>query len=139
MGKCGTCIKKYGDLLYFVGRVVVGLMFMLHGGQKLFGWFGGVGGDGASVALVSLMGLAGVVEFFGGLGIALGLFSRLLAGLGAIQMIIAYFKVHFGAGWNPLLNQGELALLYLAAFLMISVLGNGKWNLEKSLLGKETF
>ncbi len=140
MGYCEQCVQKYGDHLYFVFRVVAGLLFMQHGGQKLFGWFGGVGGDGASVAFMSLMGLAGVIEFVGGLAIALGLFSRLLGGIAAVEMLVAFFMGHASGGvWIPLVNKGELALLYFAAFLVVLVYGSKKWGLEQALFKKEFF
>ncbi|MBI2508306.1 DoxX family protein [Candidatus Woesearchaeota archaeon] len=127
--------NKFQDYLYFVFRVVVGLLFLQHGGQKLFGWFGGLGGNPAE--LVSLMGLAGIIEFFGGLAIVLGLFTRLAAGVTAIEMIIAYFMAHAPRGAIPLLNQGEPALLFFASFLVLLAYGAGKWSLGKVLFKKE--
>jgi len=139
MGFCTKNVGKYGDQMYFVFRVFVGLLFTQHGAQKLFGWFGGVAGDSVAVPLVSLMGLAGVIEFFGGLAIAFGFFTRLVATAAALEMIVAFFMVHVKQGWIPFLNQGELALLYFASFLALIVLGNKKWNLEQALLKKEVF
>ncbi|MDP3734508.1 MAG: DoxX family protein [Nanoarchaeota archaeon] len=133
----GKLSEKHKDKLYLILRVVVGFLFLQHGGQKLFGWFGGLGGS--SAPLLSLMGLAGIIELFGGLMIVLGLFNRLAALLGAIEMLVAYFMVHFPQGWNPMSNGGELALLYFAAFLVILAMGNGKWSLERALLKKEMF
>ena len=139
-GYIAEYVDKHHDCVYVVFRVMVGLLFFQHGAQKLFGWFGGPGG----VELASLMGVAGVVEFFGGLAIALGLFTRLFALLSAVQMAVAYLKVHIDiagglAGWVPLMNRGELALLFLAAFLVITVHGAVRWGLEEKLTGKEMF
>ena len=132
-------IEKYAnkDYLYFVFRVFVGLLFLQHGLQKLLGMFGGLGGQPAE--LFSLMGLAGIIETFGGIAIALGLFTRLIAFVTAIEMAVAYFMVHIPIGAVPLLNQGEPALLYFASFLVIMVYGAGKWSLEKALMKKEVF
>ena len=127
--------KKYSDSFYVVFRVLIGLLFFQHGAQKLFGWFGAKG----TVQLVSLMGLAGVIEFFGGLAIALGLFTRLAASLSAITMLWAYFQVHFPKGFIPILNRGELALVYFAALLILMLHGARKWGLEKKLFKKELF
>lgn len=139
----GKFTEQHKDKLYLVFRVFAGLLFLQHGGQKLFGWFGGLGGDGVPVALFSLMGLAGIIEFFGGLTIALGLFSRLAALVAGLEMLVAYFMVHLPKGLNPFAfppgNGGELALMYLAAFLVVLALGNGKWDLERALLKKEAF
>src|SRR3989344_4717270 len=127
--------NKFQEYLYFVFRVVVGLLFLQHGGQKLFGWFGGLGGNPAE--LISLMGLAGVIEFFGGLAIVLGLFTRLTAAIAAIEMVIAYFMVHLPQGQIPLLNQGEPALLFFASFLVLLAYGPDKWSLGKLIFKKE--
>ena len=127
--------RKKEDILYFLFRVIIGFVFFIHGAQKMFGWFGAKG----TVPLVSLMGLAGVIEVVGGLAIALGFFSRLAALGGILDMLGALFTVHFPMGWNPLINKGEPALLYLAAFLVIITYGSKKWSLEKSFLHKETF
>ena len=132
-------IEKYAnkDYFYFVFRVLVGLLFLQHGLQKLFGMFGGLGGQPAEI--FSLMGLAGFIEFIGGIAITLGLFARLVAFVTAIEMAVAYFIVHIPIGAVPLLNQGEPALLYFASFLIIMVYGAGKWSLEKVLMKKEVF
>jgi len=135
MGICEKYVNK--DYFYFVFRVLVGLLFMQHGLQKLFGMFGGLGGNSAE--LFSLMGLAGTIETLGGLGIALGLFARLWAFFAAIEMLIAYFMTHAPNGPIPLLNFGELPLLYVASFLVIMAFGAGKFSLEKALLKKEIF
>ena len=124
---------------YMVFRVLVGLMFMQHGGQKLFGMFGGIDGAGGSVELMTLMGLAGVIEFFGGLGIVLGFFTRLIAVIAAIEMVFAFFMMHVSQSFIPIINGGELAVLFFAAFILMSKLGNGKWSLEQTLLKKEIF
>ncbi len=119
---------KYEEYFYFVFRVFVGLMFTQHGVQKLFGLLGGT-----QVELVSLMGLAGVIELVGGLLIALGLFTRFAAFFSACDMVGAWFISHIANGWIPILNKGELALLYFAAFLVIMVYGAKKWGLDKVL------
>lgn len=128
-------VGKYHDHLFFLIRVLAGFLFFSHGAQKLFGWYGG-----SKVAgLASLMGVAGIVEVAAGIAIFVGLFTRLAAVLSAIQMLAAYFLVHAGNGWNPLVNQGELAILYLCLFLALMLHGNGKWSLEKALLKTEYF
>ena len=137
MGYCTRFNEKYSGSIYVVFRVLVGLLFLQHGGQKLFGWFGGLGGSAAP--LFSLMGLAGVIEFVGGLALVLGLFTRLVATITATEMLVAFFKAHFPQTWVPVLNQGEPALLFFAAFLVLIIYGSGKWSLEQALFKKETF
>lgn len=135
MGVLEKYVKK--DYFYFVFRVFIGLLFLQHGLQKLFGAFGGIGGQ--PVELLSLFGLAGLIEFLGGIAITLGLFTRLAAFISGIEMLVAYFMVHAGNGLIPLVNQGELALLYFAAFAAITAFGAGKWSIEKALMKKEVF
>ena len=130
MGLCKKTIDKWGDYLYLLFRVLIGVLFALHGYDKLF-----VKG----MEIASLMGFVGLVELLVGLGILLGIFTRLAATGGAITMLVAYFKVHAMNGLNPLVNKGELAILYFAAFLVLAIYGNGIWSLEKTLFKKEKF
>ena len=126
--------EKYHDNAYTVFRILVGLLFFQHGAQKVLGWFGST-----AVPLSSMMGVAGIIELVGGLAIFLGIFTRLFALVSGVEMLVAYFMFHLGNNLVPILNQGELALLYLSALLLLTISGNGKWNLEKTLLGKEKF
>ena len=127
-------VTKYADSLYSIVRILVGLLFLQHGAQKLFGVLGG-----SSVELISLMGLAGVIEFFGGLAIALGFFTRLAALISGLEMVVAYFMFHASKSLIPINNGGELAALFLLTFVLFLVYGAGKWSLEKNLLNKELF
>tara|TARA_Y100000310_G_scaffold153608_2_gene153033 strand:- start:4254 stop:4667 length:414 start_codon:yes stop_codon:yes gene_type:complete len=133
----GRLTEKIGDYLYFLFRILVGLMFATHGMQKLFGMFGGAAGDGVAVPLVSLMGLAGTIELVGGLLIALGLITRLAALITSLEMLIAYFMAHASNGLVPLVNRGELALLYFAAFLVVLIYGAKKWGLDLAIFKRE--
>ena len=132
-------LNKFKTHLYFIFRVLVGLLFLQHGLQKLFGAFGGLGGSGQAVELISLMGLAGTIEFFGAILIILGLFTRLVAGIAALELTTAYFMVHLPNGLIPLLNQGEPALLFIASFLVLIAYGAGNWSLGKLIFKKELF
>lgn len=126
--------SKNSDFFYFIFRLFVGLLFMQHGAQKLLGAFGG------NVApRFSLFWFAGVIELFGGVLIAAGLFSRLVAFVGAVEMLVAFFKVHFPSGWIPIVNKGELSLLFFVIFLVILVYGSGKYSLDRVLFRKEIF
>ncbi len=117
--------REYEDYIYLVFRVFVGLMFAQHGAQKLFGLLGE-----KQVELISLFGLAGVIEFFGGILIAIGLFTRIAALFSAFNMLGAWFVSHIKNGWIPIINKGELALLYFVAFLIILVYGSKKFGLD---------
>ena len=130
----GNRVHTHHDNVFFVIRLLAGFLFFSHGAQKLLGWFGGT-----KMALGSLMGVAGLIELVAGIALFLGLFTRLAAVISAVQMLVAYFMVHAGQGWNPLVNKGEMAVLYLCLFLALMLHGNGKWSLEKALLKKELF
>jgi putative oxidoreductase len=111
-------------------RIGAGLLYMQHGLQKLFGMFGGVDGAGARVTLVSQMGLAGVLETFGGLLLVLGLLTRPVAFVLAVEMLVAFLQVHLPRGGVPLQNGGELALLYMFVFLFFVGHGAGPASID---------
>lgn len=119
--------------LYAVFRILAGLLFMQHGLQKTFGLLI----DKPPVELISLFGLAGIIELVAGLAIALGLFTRYFAFVAAIEMLVAYYKAHLPNGYIPILNFGELALLYFAVFLVLLSHGSKAWSLEKAIFKKE--
>jgi len=132
--------KKFQMNLYLAFRLLVGVFFLSHGAQKLFGAFGGVDGNGGAVNLFSMFGLAGLIEFIGGLFIFLGLFTSIVALIASLEMLTAYFMVHIPSGGIlPLMQQvnGEPAILFFSAFLVLIAFGAGKWSLERKLLGKE--
>ena len=126
--------ERYHDNAYTVFRMLVGLLFFQHGAQKVLGWFGST-----AVSLSSMMGIAGIIELVGGLAIFLGLFTRLFALISGAEMLAAYFMVHAGNNVVPVLNQGELALLYFATFIILFIHGNKKISLEQMLFKKEFF
>jgi putative oxidoreductase len=114
-------------------RLVVAFLFIEHGGQKLFGF--PVALPGPPIALFSQFGLAGVIEFCGGLLLILGLFTRWAAFILSGEMAVAYFLVHAGGGFWPIVNHGELAVLYCFVFLYFAAAGGGPWSLDH-VLGK---
>ncbi len=120
-------LGAHSEKLYALLRIVAGLLFACHGAQKLFGAFGGKVMTG-----VPLMLVAGIVEFGAGVLVALGLFTGLAAFLAAGEMAVAYFRVHFPGGFWPIVNKGELAVLYCFLFLFIASHGPGRWALGKS-------
>jgi len=119
---------RYSPYLFAILRIVSGLLFAMHGSQKLFGW----PGDKPLVEIASMMGFAGIVELVGGLLIAIGFLTSFAAILASIQMLVAYFMAHAPQGGIPLLNQGELALLYCFLFLYIAAHGAGIWSVDGS-------
>ncbi len=129
--------NKYADLALTLLRIIAGALFMQHGAQKLFGLFGGLGGNGASAPFLQLMWFAGVIEFFGGLCVLLGLFTRPVAFLLSGEMAVAYFTGHATRGFWPLLNHGELAILFCFIFLFLAVAGGSRFTLDKLRHKKE--
>ena len=120
--------EKQLDIAVFLLRVVAGLLFLQHGGMKLFGWFGGLPGGEFS----TLMIIAGILEFFGGLAVLLGFWVRPVAFVLAGEMAVAYFMAHIGTAIWPIQNGGEPAVLFCFIFLFFAVYGAGKWSLGKN-------
>ena len=129
---------RASDVMRGVLRIVAGLLFMQHGAQKLLGWFGGVGGDGGTVALFSQMGLAGVLELVGGLLIVIGLLTRPVAILLAVEMLWAYLQAHLPRGAVPIQNGGELALLYAAIWAFFAAAGPGAASVDGAIRARRT-
>ncbi|MEO8098915.1 MAG: DoxX family protein [Acidobacteriota bacterium] len=123
-----TFLAPWEPQLRSVLRIVAGFTFSLHGYQKFFGWLGGLGGSKAE--LMSMMGVAGVLETFGGALIILGLFTRPTAFLLCGQMAVAYFMVHLPMSFFPILNQGEITVLYCFTFLWLCAAGPGPWSVD---------
>ena len=126
--------KRFESHAYALLRIVAGFMFAMHGSQKLLGWPANPQGGGGG-SLPPLMLVAGVIELVGGLLILVGLFAGIAAFISSGQMAAAFFMAHFPNGWNPLLNQGELAALYAFVFLFIATRGSGIWSID-ALRGK---
>jgi putative oxidoreductase len=130
-------LGRFSEVTYALFRVVAGLLFACHGAQKLFGVLGGFQGQpGATAPLQSLAGAGGIIEFFGGLLIAVGLFAGPVAFLCSGEMAIGYFMMHAPQGFWPLLNRGELAVLYCFAFLHVATRGSGLWSVDSSFRGR---
>jgi putative oxidoreductase len=111
-------------------RIVAAFLFMTHGTQKLFG-FPSAGPPGATPPLLSLFGLAGVLETFGGFLLLIGLFTRPVAFVLSGQMAVAYFLSHAGQNFWPLLNRGEVTVLYCFLFLYFAATGGGPWSMDR--------
>lgn len=125
-------LGSYAGLVYALLRIVAGLLFACHGAQKLFGAFGGLDGAGLTPPIASQLGLAGIIEFGGGLLIAVGLFTGWAAFIASGEMAFAYFSAHAPNGFWPIPNGGELAVLYCFLFLYIAARGSGTLSLDRS-------
>jgi len=124
------------QITYFLLRVVAGFLFCQAGGLILFGWFGGMPGQPSPPPLLSQTGIGGILEFFGGIAIMLGLLTRPVAFLLSGMMAVAYWQFHAPTGRWPVQNQGMPAALFCFIFLYIAARGGGDWSLDALLRRK---
>jgi putative oxidoreductase len=120
--------QAWSPRLLSVLRIVVALLFMVHGTSKLFQIPHQATYDG--LQLMSLLGVQGVIEVAGGLLLLVGLFSRPVAFILSGDMAVAYFMAHWPKSWLPILNGGELAVVYCFVFLYLSAAGPGPWSID---------
>jgi putative oxidoreductase len=118
-------LGRFAPQIYALLRIVSGLLFACHGAQKLFGVLGV-----HQVPIMSQFGLAGVIELVGGVMIAAGIFTSLVAFICSGEMAVAYFQAHAPGGLWPAQNGGELAVLYCFIFLYLAARGNGTWSVQ---------
>jgi putative oxidoreductase len=118
-------LASFAPYAYAILRIVAGLLFVSHGGQKLFGWFGG-----QPVPLASLFGVAAILEIVLGLLITIGLLTGYAAFVASGEMAVAYFMAHFPKSFWPLENEGEPAVLFCFIFLYMATQGSGIWSVD---------
>ncbi|MFB6341122.1 DoxX family protein [Saccharicrinis sp. FJH62] len=111
-------------------RIVAAIMFMMAGAMKLFAFPAGMPPNGETVELLSQMGIGGILEFFGGLLLLLGLYTRPVAFILAGEMAVAYFQFHAPQGFWPVMNNGQTAILYCFIWLYISAAGAGSFSID---------
>jgi putative oxidoreductase len=114
-------------------RIVVALIFMEHGTQKLLGF---PLSEREAPELFSLGGIAGILELVGGALLVLGLFTRPVAFVLSGEMAVAYWYAHAPRGFFPVNNEGDAAILYCFVFLYLFAAGGGPWSLDAWLRGK---
>ncbi|WP_117213055.1 DoxX family protein [Allorhizocola rhizosphaerae] len=127
-------LNRSTELVGTLFRVVVGVLFGLHGAATIFGLFGGVMGSGQPAPVGTWPAWwAGVIQLVGGLLVVLGLGTRVSALICSGSMAYAYFVVHQPLGLLPMQNGGELAALFCWSFLLIAALGPGRLALDHAL------
>ena len=124
--KSGRAIQ----VTYFLLRVVAGLLFIQTGGLILFGWFGWIPGQPGTPSLLSQTGIGGILEFFGGIAVVLGLGTRPVAFILSGMMAVAYWQFHAPNVLSPVQNQGMPAVLFCFLFLYMAAQGGGEWSLD---------
>ncbi|MBA3820544.1 MAG: DoxX family protein [Deltaproteobacteria bacterium] len=123
-------LARFEPVAYAALRIVAGAMFLCHGLSKVLGWLG------PAKEVGSQLWIGGVIELVAGGLIALGLFTRPAALIASGTMAVAYFQFHWKLGmdnwqWLPMVNKGELAVLYCFLFLLIALRGAGIASLDQ--------
>ena len=118
-------LSKYENQAYVILRIVAGFLFLWHGSQKLFD-FPATGMEMSPF----IVWIAGPIEFIGGILIMTGLFTRWTAFIACGEMAFAYWSAHGTGAILPILNHGELAILYCFLFLFISAKGSGILSID---------
>jgi len=121
-------LNRFADPVYCIMRLMVGLMFACHGAQKVLGWFAKPGQPASPPDMILTVG--GWLELICGVLIAIGLLTRLSAILASGMMAVAYFMAHAKGGFFPIVNRGELAVVYSWLFLFIVFYGPGRWSVD---------
>jgi putative oxidoreductase len=120
--------SKYEPQLYSILRVITGFLFLWHGSQKLFGF-----PHIPYTPPLYIILFGGTVEFFGGLMVMTGFLTSWAAFVCSGEMAYAYWFVHGTHAVLPLVNQGELAVVYCFLFLFISARGSGMFGIDRLL------
>lgn len=123
-----TYLSRWAPQLLSILRIIAALLFFAHGSAKHFG-FPQVEML-SNVSLMSPGGIAGILELVGGALLVIGLFSRLAAFILSGLMAFAYFMAHAPQNFHPILNGGELAIMYCFVFLYIAAAGPGPWSVD---------
>jgi len=119
-------LGRFEGLVYALLRIVAGALLACHGAQKILGLLGGKAQTGNPMML-----LAGLIELVGGSLVAVGLLASIAAFLASGLMAVAYFMVHAPQSFWPIVNKGELAVIFCFVFLFIAARGSGTLSLDR--------
>jgi putative oxidoreductase len=128
-------MTRFGPQTHALLRIVTGLLFFCHGGQKLLGWPVPMPPEFQD-QMNALAYTAGVIEIVGGPLVMVGLFTRWTAFICSGQMAVAYWLAHGPKALFPIENGGELAVLYCFVFLFFSAHGAGIWSVDAARAAK---
>lgn len=121
-----TFLNNWSLRILSVLRIITGFLFLWHGSQKLFQF----PPPEKAMPASGFMTFTGILEFGGGILILIGLFTRPVAFLLSGMMAVAYFMAHASGGFLPLVNKGELAVIYCFVFFYLFFAGGGAWSLD---------
>ena len=127
-----NALNRYAGTVYCIMRLIVGLLFACHGGQKLLGFPPGGHGPGQGIML-----LGAWLELVCGFLVAFGLLTRIAAFIASGEMAVAYFMAHAKGGFFPIVNHGEAAVFYCFVFLFIFFYGAGWLSLDALIFRKK--
>ena len=128
-------LEPYTPQLLSVLRLMSGLLLLQHGTTKFLNF---PAGPMNNASLQSMSAAAGAMELVGGALLVIGLFTRPVAFLLSGMTAVAYFYAHAPRGTFPILNGGELAILYSFVFLYLSAAGGGPWSVDRMMSGRST-
>ncbi|HPS20808.1 MAG TPA: DoxX family protein [Candidatus Omnitrophota bacterium] len=125
------------DMALFIIRMALGVIFVAHGAQKLFGMFGGIGLEGTTKMMEGLgfvhpfrMALVwSLLEFVGGAALILGFLSRYAAGFLTVLMIVSIWKINLAYGFFVQNGGYEYSMLIIGSCLLIILMGSGSWSI----------
>src|SRR5436309_36777 len=121
-----NALNRFADPVFCITRLIVGLLFASHGGQKILGF--PPGGHGMPPGAMGVVGAW--IELGCGLLIAFGFLTRIAAFIASGEIAVAYFMVHAPGGFFPIVNHGESAVFYCWFFLFTIFYGAGLWSVD---------
>ncbi len=127
-------MSPYTGPLLSVLRFMSGLLLLQHGTGKYLNF---PIGPMNNASPATLGGFAGILELVGGILLVIGLFTRPTAFILSGMAAVAYFVAHYPQGFYPVLNGGELAVLYCFVFLYLSAAGAGPWSVDRAIRGPD--
>ncbi|BBY30594.1 DoxX family protein [Mycolicibacterium sediminis] len=130
MNKLETKLSAVSPAILSVFRIVFGLLFTVHGTQKLFAWPVAAAGGGVVPITSWPYGIAGLIELVVGVLLLIGLVTRLAAFIGSGEMAFAYFTQHQPTALWPIENGGEAAVLFCFGLFLLVFTGGGTFALD---------
>ena len=126
-------MEMWAPYVLSILRIVVGLLFLQHGLSKVFNF----PAPSPVPSLSGLMILAAFLETVGALLFVVGAYTRIVAFVLSGEMAFAYFMAHAPRAFYPLVNAGELAVIYCFIFLYFAFAGGGPWSVDRAVLKQD--